>query len=54
MFKSSEVEGKLVRFDWIKPFDKIAYYASRQSWLPLWDGIRTHSLDRILPYPTIL
>lgn len=30
-----ELDGKNVRFDWIKPFNKIAYYASRQAWLPL-------------------
>jgi len=28
-----ELKGKKVRYDWIKPFDKIAFYASRQSWL---------------------
>jgi len=29
------LDGKIVRYDWIKPFDKIAYYASRPSWLPV-------------------
>ena len=24
-----EIKGKIARFDWIKPFDKIAFYASR-------------------------
>lgn len=28
------LDGKKARYDWIKPFDKIAYYASRRSWLP--------------------
>ncbi|MCL4339449.1 hypothetical protein M1271_07240 [Patescibacteria group bacterium] len=28
-----ELKGKKARFDWIKPFDKIAFYASRLSWL---------------------
>ena len=28
-----ELKGKKARFDWIKPFDKIAFYASRQAWL---------------------
>ena len=27
------LDGKNVRFDWIKPFDKIAYFATRQAWL---------------------
>lgn len=29
-----ELKGKIARFDWIKPFDQIAFYASRQCWLP--------------------
>lgn len=29
-----ELKGKKVRFDCINPFDKIAFYASRQAWLP--------------------
>jgi len=28
-----ELKGKRVRFNWIKPFDTIANYASRQAWL---------------------
>lgn len=28
-----ELKGKKARYDWIKPFDKIAFYASRQAWL---------------------
>ena len=31
--RNLELEGKKVRFDWIKPFDKIANLASRQAWL---------------------
>ncbi len=29
-----ELKGKKAQFDWIKPFDKIAFYASRSAWLP--------------------
>ena len=29
-----ELKGQKARYDWIKPFDKIAFYASRQAWLP--------------------
>jgi site-specific DNA recombinase len=29
-----ELKGRKAQFDWIKPFDKIAFYASRQAWLP--------------------
>jgi len=29
-----ELKGKRVRFNWVKPFDTIANYASRQAWLP--------------------
>ena len=33
-----ELKGKKARYDWIKPFDKIAFYASRQAWLPRQDS----------------
>ena len=33
-----ELKGEKARYDWIKPFDKIAFYASRQSWLPRVDS----------------
>lgn len=32
------LEGRKVRYDWINPFDKIAYYASRLDWLPRLDS----------------
>lgn len=32
------LEGKIVRYDWINPFDKIAFYASRLDWLPRVDS----------------
>jgi len=35
------VDGKIARYDWINPFDKIAYYASRQAWLPALYHLRT-------------
>jgi len=28
------LDGNKTRFDWIKPFDQIAFYASRSDWLP--------------------
>ena len=28
------LRGNKVQYDWIKPFDKIAFYASRSAWLP--------------------
>jgi hypothetical protein len=37
-----ELKGKKARFDWIKPFDQIAFYASRQAWLPLIEQTRTY------------
>lgn len=37
-----EIKGKIARYDWINPFDKIAYYASRQAWLRLVDYVRTY------------
>lgn len=33
-FQNLELDGKIVRYDWKKPFDKIAFYASRPAWLP--------------------
>jgi len=33
-----KLEGKTVRYDWINPFDKIAFYASRREWLPRVDS----------------
>ena len=29
-----ELAGRKARYDWIKPYDKIAFYASRSAWLP--------------------
>jgi len=29
--------GKIVRYDWLNPFDKIVNYVSYQSWFPLVD-----------------
>lgn len=31
ILQNLRVEGKIVRYDWINPFDKIAFYASRQA-----------------------
>jgi len=33
VLQNLELNGRKAQFDWIKPFDKIAFYASRQSWL---------------------
>ena len=33
-----ELSGKNIVSDWIKPFDQVAYYASRQLWLPRVDS----------------
>ena len=33
-FQNLSLDGKIVRYDWQKPFDKIAFYASRPAWLP--------------------
>lgn len=34
------LEGKKVQYDWINPFDKIAFYAFRQLWLAVPLGLR--------------
>jgi hypothetical protein len=46
-----ELKGKKARYDWIKPFDKIAFYASRQSWLERWYDYRTTDWVNYLEYP---
>ena len=33
VLQNLRVDGKIARYDWINPFDKIAFYASRQDWL---------------------
>lgn len=43
--------GKKARFDWIKPFDKIAFYASRQSWLPSRDSNPDFHVQSVACYP---
>lgn len=40
-FQNLVLDDKTARFDWIKPFDKIAYYASRQAWLHAIDEVRS-------------
>lgn len=39
------LDGKKARFDWIKPFEKIAFYASRQAWLPLVNAFRNREIE---------
>lgn len=34
VLQNLRVEGKLVRYDAIKPFDTILNFADRQAWLP--------------------
>lgn len=40
------LDGKIVRFDLIKPFDTILNFASRQCWLPYWDSTRIETWVR--------
>ena len=48
-WETREIKGKKARYDWIKPFDKIAFYASRQAWLPNPCGIiKDINLKKIL------
>jgi hypothetical protein len=70
LFKSSEVhekrlllkmtlqnlrlEGRKARYDWINPFDKIAFYASRQSWLRAIDAVRTCVMQDDARFYTLL
>ena len=42
-----ELNGKIARYDWINPFDKIAFYASRLEWLPSPEILRA-TTDKLL------
>jgi len=46
-----ELKGKKARYDWINPFDKIAFYASRQAWLESWDSYRKVDWINEIEYP---
>ncbi len=46
-----EVKGKKARYDWTNPFDKIAFYAPRQSWLERWYDFRATDWASYLEYP---
>ena len=46
-----ELKGKKVRYDWIKPFDKIANLASRPIWLERWYDFRATDWASYLEYP---
>ena len=46
-----ELKGKKARYDWIKQFDKIAFYVSRQSWLERWYDFRRIDWTKELEYP---
>lgn len=39
------LDGKKVRYDWINPFNKIAFCASRSAWLPLKDLFINREID---------
>ena len=47
------LEGKTVRYDWVKPFDKIALYASRLEWLESWDSYRKVDWINEIEYPEL-
>ena len=40
-----KLDGNKVRYDWIKPFDQIANFASRQAWLRLVDAFCNHKIE---------
>lgn len=48
------LDGKIVRYDWKKPFDKITFYTSRPSWLRQWDVTRTRRWVRKLLFGNLL
>ncbi len=44
------LEGDLVRYDLIKPFDKIYLHASRQEWLPSLDSDQDTEVQSLVSY----
>ncbi|MBP8961233.1 hypothetical protein KBG31_03360 [Patescibacteria group bacterium] len=44
-----ELSGKKVRYDWINPFDKIAFYASRQLWLGMAEDAKKSYMIEVIP-----
>lgn len=67
IFESSEIEekrqllkltlqnlrlnGRLVQYDYLKPFDTIAECADRSSWLAGWDDFRTAKWVKLIEDP---
>lgn len=51
VLQNLRVEGKLVRYDGLKPFDTILNYADNQLWLAKWDDFRTANWSEIIEYP---
>jgi len=49
-----ELKGKIARYDWTNPFDKIAFYASRQAWLARWDDFYKSNWLEIIDYPEVV
>ncbi len=47
------LKGRTVRYDWINPFGKIAYYASRSAWLERWYRFRRTDWASYLEYPEL-
>jgi len=43
-----ELKGKKVQFNWLNPFNKIAFYASRHAWLRSPNFTLTDSLNSII------
>lgn len=48
-----KLRGKKVDSDWLKPFDKVSYYASRQEWLALVDYVGTYYSEQMLQFHQI-
>ena len=47
------LDGRLVRYNEIKPYDKIRLHATRLNWLAGWDDFRTADWAEIVEYPEL-
>lgn len=48
-----ELDGKYIVSKWVKPFDKIVYYTSRNAWLPLVDLFKNRKIEIDIQLPEI-
>ena len=54
LLQNPTLDGKIVRYTLLKPFDTILNFADSQAWLAQWDDFRKTNWLEIIEYPTLL